>query len=322
MKRRRIIMRRFLFSKYLSMVLVLLAIAGTAEAQVCIRVDETRDMLSDQDRPAVVLHLSRQFELAGKRVVPDCPAPYTVRHIRLGDVITVTLSGPEGQREGTAQGLNDLPALYSQLVRSLVTGRNIVDRSNVTKAQASASRVHTDSYFYVRLGYGGIFSNRVYGRPAFGFGHRTELDSFAIDVSFLNVQPDTHNGYSTSSATAGSLLKLEGLYFVHSRANASPYFGGGFGYGSTSVGNDAYYNRTNNQAYSAWRGSGLQGEVTAGYEIARTTTLRVFVQADASLPFYKSSSQTFSTSGVVATSQRYLPSLVFSVGLGWQRNRR
>jgi hypothetical protein len=314
----------FRLSKYLSMAaFVLLAAVGTAEAQVCIRVDETRDMLSDQERTAVVLHLSRQFEAAGKRVVPDCPAPYTISHIRLGDVITVTLSGPDGQREGTAQGLNDLPALYSQMVRSLVTGRHIVDRSNVTEAQASASRVHTDSYFYARLGYGGIYSNHVYGRPAIGFGHRTELDSFAIDVSFLNVQPDTHNGYSaSSSATASSLLKLEGLYFVHSKANASPYFGGGFGYGSTSVGNDGYYTRTNDQAYSAWRGSGLQGELTAGYEIARTTTLRVFVQADATLPFYKSNSQTFSTSSVVTTSQRYVPSLVFSVGLGWQRNHR
>jgi hypothetical protein len=270
-----------------------------------------------------VLHLSRQFELAGKRVVPDCPAPYTISHIRLGDVITVTLSGPEGQREGTAQGLSDLPALYSQMVRSLVTGHGIVDRSNVTEAQASALRVHTDSYFYARLGYGAIFSGRVYGKPAIGFGHRTELDSFAIDVSFLNAQIDTYNGYSSSSsATAGSLLKLEGLYFVHSRANATPYFGGGFGYGSTSVGSDAYYSRTNNQAYSAWRGSGLQGEVTAGYEIARTTTLRVFVQADASLPFYKATSQFHSTSGVVTTSQRYVPSLVVSVGLGWQRSHR
>jgi len=316
-------MRRFRLSKYvLMMVFVLLAVAATAEAQVCIRVDEQRDMLSDQDRAAVVLYLSRQFELAGKRVVPDCPAPYTISHIRLGDVITVAVSGPEGQREGTAQGLNDLPALYSQLVRSLIIGRQSVDRSNVTEAQASALRVHTDSYFYVRLGYGGIFSNGVHGRPAFGFGHRTELDSFAIDVSFLNVQPNTRNGYSTSSATAASLLKLEGLYFVHSRANASPYFGGGFGYGSTSVGSDAYYSRTTNQTYSGWSGSGLQGELTAGYEIARTTTLRVFVQADATFPFYKSSSQTLSTPGVVTTSQRYVPSVVVSIGLGWQRSHR
>jgi hypothetical protein len=323
MKRRRNVMRTFRFSKYVPMmVFVLLAVAATAEAQVCIRVDETRDMLSGQDRAAAVLHLSRQFELAGKRVVPDCVTPYTISHIRLGDVITATLSGPEGQREGTAQGLNDLPALYSQLVRSLVTSRQIVDRSNVTEAQASALRVHTDSYFYARLGYGGIFSDHVYGRPAFGFGHRTELDSFAIDVSFLNVQPDAHNAPS-SSAAAGSLLKLEALSFAHPRANASPYIGGGFSYGSTSVGDDAYYNRTSNKAHSDWSGSGLQGEVTVGYEIARTTTLRVFIQADATLPFYKLSSQIFSTSGVVTTtSQRYSPSLVFSVGFGRQKNHR
>ena len=82
--------------------------------------------------------------------------------------------------------------------------------------------MHSDSYFYVRLGYGRIFSDRVYGKPAIGFGHRTELDTFAIDVSFLNAQLDSYNGYSaTSSATAASLLKLEGLYFVHSRANAT-----------------------------------------------------------------------------------------------------
>jgi hypothetical protein len=40
------------------------------------------------------------------------------------------------------------------------------------------------------------------------------MDSFAIDVSFLNVQVDNHNDYSaSSSASSGSLLKLEGLYF-------------------------------------------------------------------------------------------------------------
>jgi hypothetical protein len=314
-------MRRFRFSKYLSMMVFVLLAVATAEAQVCIRVDETRDMLSGQDRAAVV-YLSRQFELAGKRVA-RLRSPIHDQFTSSNGVITATLSGPEGQREGTAHGLSDLPALYSQLVRSLVTGRSILDRSNVTAAQSSALRVHTDSYFYVRLGYGAIFSNRAYGRPAFGFGHRTELDSFAIDVSFLNVQPDTHSGYpASSSANAGSLLKLEGLYFFHSKANATPYFGGGFGYGSTSVGSDAYYNGTNNQAYSALHGSGLQGEVTAGYEIARTTTLRVFVQADASLPFYKATTQSYSTTSVVTTSQRYVPSLVFSVGLGWQRNHR
>jgi hypothetical protein len=61
----------------------------------------------------------------------------------------------------TAHGLSDLPALYSQLVRSLAGIHGVVDRSNVTEEQASALRVHTDSYFYARLGYGAIFSDRT-----------------------------------------------------------------------------------------------------------------------------------------------------------------
>jgi len=316
-------MRSTGYLKYTSMILfVLLIAAATAEAQVCIRVDESKDTLSNQERAAALNQLARQFESEGRRVVPDCPAPFTVSHIRLGDQITVTLSGTEGRREGTAYGLNDLPALYNQMVRSLVGDRHIVDRSNVTASQSSAQRIHSESHFYMRLGYGGIFSNRTYGKPALGFGYRAELDSFAIDASFLNLLPDGHNGYSASSASAGSLMKLEGLYFVNSRANGTPYVGGGVSYGSTSVGTDAYYTGTNTKAYSALHGSGLQGELTAGYEFARTTTLRVFVQADATLPFYKATSQNYSNINYVPVGPRYLPSLVFSVGLGWQRNRR
>jgi hypothetical protein len=299
-----------------------LTIAGTAEAQVCIRIDEARDMLSDKERMAALLYLEKQFELSGRQVVPDCPTPYTISHIRLGDAITVTLSGPEGQRVGTAHGLSDLPALFSQLVPSLTSGRRVVDRTNVTVGQASALRVHTESYFYARLGYGSVFSGRVYGNAALGFGNRTELDSYAIDVSFLNAQLDGHNGYSASSSSAASLLKLEGLYFARPRANTSPYIGAGMSYGSTSVGTDAYYLKTNNKAYSAWRGSGLQGEVTAGYEMSRTTTIRMFVQADVSLPFYHLLSQSYSTSNSVNTSRRYVPSMVVSIGLGWSRNHR
>ena len=151
-----------------------------------------------------------------------------------------------------------------------------------------------------------------------GFGNRTELDSYAIDVSFLNYQFGSYNSNPTSSsATSGSLLKLEGLYYLRSKANTSPYFGGGVSYGNTTIGSNAYNGRSNNA-----RGSGLQGELSAGYEIARTTSLRVFVQADASLPFYYVTSQSLSTNNVVATSRRYTPSFVFSLGLGWIRNHR
>src|SRR5947209_4174188 len=92
-----------------------------AEVTICITVDEEHDTLSPQDRKAALLLIARQFELAGQRVAPEgCSMLYTVSHVRLGETIAVILSGPNGQREGAALGLDDLPALYSQMVRSMV----------------------------------------------------------------------------------------------------------------------------------------------------------------------------------------------------------
>jgi hypothetical protein len=101
----------------------------------------------------------------------------------------VTLSGPNGQREGRALGMDDLPALYNQMVRSMLTGRpmtgfNVIDRTNVTEAQTTQRRVPTDSFTYARLGYGATYFGKAHGAPTMGFGYRAELDSFALDVSF------------------------------------------------------------------------------------------------------------------------------------------
>ena len=308
--------------------------APAAARDVCITVDEAHDTLSSENRAAARLLLARQFELEGDRVVPEgCATPYTVSHVKLGETIVVTLSGPNGQRrEGTALGLDDLPPLYSQMVRSIVTGRpmegfNVVDRSNVTEAQTSANRVHIDSFGYARLGYGSIFGDRRYGGPTIGFGYRAELDSFGLDVSFLNYQlPSSGSGgyYGPSdSSTSGSLLKLEALYFMKPKANATMYVGGGASYGVTDFGGAT---GTITSYQSSWHGSGLQGELTVGYEWPRASSLRTFVQADAMFPFYNVTSQTiaYSRSGpssVASTEHRYSPSLVVSVGLGWQRNR-
>jgi len=305
-----------------------------AGADVCITVDETRDTLSPQDRTAALLLVSRQFELSGQRVAPEgCGMPYSVSHVRLGETIVVTLSGPNGSREGTALGLDDLPALYSQMVRSIVTGRpmtgfNVVDRANVTEAQAvSAKRIQSDSFWYARLGYGSIFGDRSYGGPTMGFGYRAELDSFGIGVSFLNFQmpsSGSNSSYGSSQGSAsGSVLKLEGLYFKNPKANATPYFGAGVSYGFADFGGTY----GNNGYRSSWNGSGLQGELTVGYELPRASTLRMFVQADTILPFYNVTSNTTTYSraapyGTVTTEHRYAPSLVVSVGFGWQRNRR
>jgi hypothetical protein len=276
----------------------LVVAAGAAHADVCVTIDYAHDTLQPEDQAAALLLVARQFELADERVVPaGCTTPYSVSHIRLGNVIVVNLSGPNDQREATALGMDDLAALYNQMVQSIVTGRpmtgfNVVNRTNVTASQASERRVHSDSLWYARLGYGGVFGDRAYGTPALGFGYRAELDSFAIDVSFLNVQLGTSDGnYASSGGSARSLLKLSGLYFLNPQANRTGYLGGGLSYGTRSFGGG--WSPSTTLPYTHWEGSGLQGELTIGYELARATTLRLFLQADAVFPFYQVTSQLF-----------------------------
>jgi len=84
----------------------------------------------------------------------------------------------------------------------------------------------------------------------------------------------------------------------------------------------SYYSGTGALAQSPLQGYGFQGELTTRYEIARRTALRIFVQADATLPFFNAASNSNSTANVVTTSRSYVPSLVFSLGFGWQRDRR
>jgi hypothetical protein len=305
---------------------LLVATAGAAHAEVCLAIDAAHDTFSPSDQAAALLLVTRQFEQEGERVVPaPCVRPYTLSHVRLGDTIVVHISGSEGQRDAVANGMEDLPALYSQMARSIVTGRpmtgfNVVDRTNVTVSQATARRFHTDSLWYARLGYGSLFGNDAYGTPALGFGYRAELDSFAIDVSFLNFQFSANNSSSSSGGTAQTLLKLSGLYFLSPLANRSAYLGAGLSYGHQSFGGS--YNPATGYYTSNWDGSGMQGELTVGYELARVTSVRIFTQVDAVLPFYESTAKTYPANpgrGIVVAptiDRRRAPSLVVSIGLG------
>jgi len=201
------------------------------------------------------------------------------------------------------------------MVRSIVTGRSALDRTNVTEAQSIAHRVHSDSIWYARIGYGALFGDHAYATPSFGFGYRAELDSLGIDVSFLNYQfRNLAFDYYSPSASAGSLLKLSGLYFLDPHANRTAYLGGGLSYGNTSFSDS----RPDSLGLyrSQWEGSGLQSELTIGYELARATSLRMFLQADAVLPFYQVAAATFSRGGVVSTDHRYAPSFIVSIGIG------
>ncbi len=283
-----------------SALFVLMLMAGTARAangQTCLVIDEPRDTLGRDERIAALLLLGKEFERAGQPVVDrDCAATYTVAHIRLGTTIIVSLSGPKGSREAKALGLDDLPAVYSQMVRSLTTGEPIgslavVDRTNVSASQdLPPRRVHAEGSWYARVGYGSLFGQSTHNGASFGFGYRAEFDRFGLDVSFFNGQVNDAGGYNGASSSAWSLIKLQGLYFTNPTGNRSAYFGGGLSYGRTEI-----QTATTGEFPSSGHGhgSGLQAGLTAGYEIARVTSARVFVQADVTLPFYNVHLETY-----------------------------
>ena len=323
-------MRSHLLRSSLFTAVLVCGVAATARAQICISIDQAHDTLSPDERSAALLLVEKQFELAGQRIAAaGCPAAYELSHVRIGNTIVVTLAGPLGRRETTAVGLDDLPAVYSQMVRSLVTGQPlgsmaIIDRTNVTLSQdLPARRVQSDTYWHARLGYGSVFGSQTHGVPALGFGYRAEFDRFGVDVSFFNYHFDQGSGYypTRSSTFAGSLLKLEGLYFTSPTANRTAYFGGGLSWGGTDLGD----------GLKSWSGHGLQGELTTGYELARATTVRLFIQGDATLPLYNTVSETYSSpqrlpngrylAPTVTTEHRYTPSVIVSMGIGWQRRR-
>ena len=185
-------------------------------------------------------------------------------------------------------------------------------------APTAAQDIH--SFGYARLGYGGVFAERTHGAPALGLGYRGEFDSFALDVSFLNylIGTDAYQG----NAFAGSFLRLQALRFLNPGADRSAYIGGGVGWGGVQVERES----TLTSYVSGWHGTGLQGEVTGGYELARRSPMRLFVQADIALPIFYARSDTMmfgrTPSGVFATptsEKRYIPSAVLSVGIGWRR---
>lgn len=72
------------------------------------------------------------------------------------------------------------------------------------------------------------------------------------------------------------------------------------------------------QMYS---GSGLQGEISVGYEFLRASTIRMFLQADATLPFYTVHRYTYDSAlGAAVGGSAWVPSLAFSFGIGWGKS--
>jgi hypothetical protein len=187
-------------------------------------------------------------------------------------------------------------------------------------AYAQATQPEFRSFGYARLGYGGAFADNVRSAPAIGFGYRGELQSVAFDVSFFNYLLGTGR-YDDGSVFAGSLLKLQVLRFLDGASDRSVYVGGGFSWGGVSASSDGPFS-------SGWNGSGLQGEFSTGYEFRGNTPLRVFIQADVGVPFFKATRESytvFNAPGSFRSSvvdRRYIPSAVVSLGMGWDTKRR
>jgi hypothetical protein len=305
--------------------------ARTASAGVCVEVDASRDTLSEQDRNATRFFLAQAIQQQGVQVVQqNCAGTFVVYHVRLGNSITIFMQAPQGYRQATARALEEVPPVYSQMVRSLLTGQpmntinDTVDRTNATSAQQAPNRVEADSLWYARLGYGGAIGPSFSNGPAFGFGYRYELDSLGIDFSFLNLMVASDSSSTGGSAGAtGSWVKLMALYFLNPTANRSSYLGGGVGWGGTAVAH------ANNNAgaigsnVGEYTGSGLQAELSLGYELLRASTIRMFIQADATLPFYKARSETYISTAAGSTTtyeSTYVPSFAVSFGIGWGRS--
>lgn len=68
-----------------------------------------------------------------------------------------------------------------------------------------------------------------------------------------------------------------------------------------------------------YSGSGMQGELSLGFELLRASTIRLFVQADATFPFYRATPDNFITTPTGGS--RYTPTFVIAFGGGFGRNR-
>lgn len=281
-----------------------------ARPGICITIDPARDTLTDQERgPARTIALLA-FEaegLATDHSNTQCSETYGLSNIKLGNTINVTLVGPRGQRQGRATSLDDLPNVYSQMVKSLVTGApmhtgsGVTDRTNVTRDQSAPRRVAADNLKYLTLGYGGITArgNAATG-PAFAVGYRKELDRIALDIAMtflLGKDTDVNDGVTLA------IPRLMALWNQSPTKDSTFYYGAGVSYGFSWIGKGDFGGAPD------YTGNGMQLNAAAGYAAFRSSTIRLFLQLDSTFPLYRSSAS--------ATDTGWSPSAMFTLGIGW-----
>ena len=290
----------------LAITIALLLMSSTAAAAVCVQIDEERDNLKPSERLAVKTMVEDTLRKQGLTVAQtNCAKTYTVYSLRLGNSVTANISGPEGSRSQKAASLDELAETYQQVTRALVANEKGqmagTTRHNVTERQAAPRRVQADNIYYLRLGYGVILGGDFAGGPAPGFGWRYELDEFGIDISALNFVIDD----ADADGFHFTLLRLGGLYFFEPVENSTPYMGSALSWGWTGV------NQQRDGFDEFFVDGGLQGEVSAGYEFMRASSIRLFVEANAVLPFYRADLDGDDTDST------WTPTFGLSLGVGY-----
>jgi hypothetical protein len=297
---------------------------------VCVTIDEGRDTFSASDRSAALLLLARQFELVGEQVVPPpCENAYAVSHVQFGSRITVTLAGPKGQRDATATGMDDVPAVVQPdgavaLARAADGGDR--HRRSTERVRHAGSRAESNPFRFdaVRATRRRSALRRpelwravcgVLRLQARGQSLRDRRVVFNFQCKSSDRPSSYYSPTQGSSGMTGSWLKLEILRYFAPTADRSAYVGAGLSWSTTNLDHDT----------TSWTGDGLQGELTTGFEVGRAGSIHVFIQGDVGLPLYDLQSVAYSYSNVppfvseVSVGHEYVPSVTISLGLGWSR---
>lgn len=287
--------------------LVTVFVYNSLFADVCVEIDNTKDALNEKDRKNAKIYIEATFSELGKKINTSCTEKYVVYHLMLGKTVTVVMSSPVETKKLKANSIESLPDAYTQLAKGFINSKKIgdlanTDRDSVTDRQASPKRVKADGLFYGRLGYGLVtdkFSfnhDCYYTGPSWGLGYRYELDNLAIDFSFIN-------GISAKGGTDGKFMdaiRLQLHYFFDPMNPSSLYIGSGLGYGIINLNKDT--------TYAGYNGSGLTGTFTFGYEMLRSSTIRIFFQFDATVPMFRLKEE---------TRNIYTPAFSLSMGIGF-----
>jgi len=288
-----------------------------ARAATCVVVDEQRDGLTPEQRASVRTLFEDALTEEHQTVAREgCTETWTIYHVVLGRSVTVSVQGPRGMRKERLNKIEDLPSMYSQMVRSLISGvaqtndSSAVDRKNVTSNQDQQRRVRADAIWYAKLGYGATSAADFHAGPQFGFGRRWELDRFGIDLGFLNFL--MYQNSSEFEGLSAGWVEIGFDYFFDPSGNNTFYIGAGLSLGSHAVPGGTR---------GEFTGGGLQVKGTLGYEMFRASTIRLLLQLESTAPLFRLSRTYFDdTTGVTGTDHTYAPNLLLSLGLGWGNN--